>query len=195
MVQREVAARLHAAPGSRDYGVLSIFVQLHADVRPVLALPPGAFRPMPKVHSSVVHLSFRPPAVALPDESAFEAMVRTMFGQRRKMLLNALRPYAESRNQERRRRAGRGRHRSDAADPRRCNLQNWRGLRSFSRPADRELCYSLRVFAQSLMHRPSGAPGGHSDGGPQPLRAGSAHPGRLSCAPGPSTDVADLTLE
>jgi 16S rRNA (adenine1518-N6/adenine1519-N6)-dimethyltransferase len=97
MLQREVAARLHAAPGSRDYGVLSILVQLHADVRPVLALPPGAFRPMPKVHSTVVHLSFRPPAVALSDEGSFEAMVRTMFGQRRKMLLNALRPFAESR--------------------------------------------------------------------------------------------------
>ncbi len=98
MLQREVATRLHAAPGSRDYGVLSILVQLHADVRPVLALPPGAFRPMPKVHSTVVHLSFRPPAVALSDEGSFEAMVRTMFGQRRKMLLNALRPYAESRD-------------------------------------------------------------------------------------------------
>jgi 16S rRNA (adenine1518-N6/adenine1519-N6)-dimethyltransferase len=100
MLQREVAARLHASPGSRDYGVLSILVQLHADVRPVLALPPGAFRPMPKVHSSVVHLRFRPPAVSLPDEASFEAMVRTMFGQRRKMLLNALRPFADSRNQE-----------------------------------------------------------------------------------------------
>jgi 16S rRNA (adenine1518-N6/adenine1519-N6)-dimethyltransferase len=99
MVQREVAVRLHAAPGSRDYGVLSILVQLHADVRQVLALPPGAFRPMPKVHSSVVHLRFRPPAVALSDEGSFEAMVRTMFGQRRKMLLNALRPYADARNQ------------------------------------------------------------------------------------------------
>ena len=50
MVQREVAVRLHAAPGSRDYGVLSILVQLHADVRQILTLPPGAFRPMPKVH-------------------------------------------------------------------------------------------------------------------------------------------------
>jgi len=100
MVQREVAVRLYAAPGSRDYGVLSIMVQLHADVRPLLALPPGAFRPMPKVHSSVVQLTFRPPAVPLRDEAAFEAMVRTMFGQRRKMLVNALRPYAESRNQD-----------------------------------------------------------------------------------------------
>jgi 16S rRNA (adenine1518-N6/adenine1519-N6)-dimethyltransferase len=99
MVQREVGERLSAAPGGRDYGVLSILVQLHADVRLLLALPPGAFRPMPKVHSSVVHLRFRPPAVALPDEAAFERMVRTMFGQRRKMLLNALRPYAESLHQ------------------------------------------------------------------------------------------------
>jgi 16S rRNA (adenine1518-N6/adenine1519-N6)-dimethyltransferase len=100
MVQREVAARMQAAPGSRDYSVLSILVQLHADVRPMLALPPGAFRPMPKVHSSVVNLRFRPPAVALPDEAAFEAMVRTMFGQRRKMLVNALRPYGAVRNRD-----------------------------------------------------------------------------------------------
>jgi len=99
MVQREVGERLNAAPGTGEYGVLSILVQLHADVRLLLSLPPGAFRPMPKVHSSVVHLSFRPPAVALPDEPAFESMVRTMFGQRRKMLVNALRPYADGRNQ------------------------------------------------------------------------------------------------
>ena len=54
MLQREVADRIHAQPGTRDYGVLSIFVQLHADVRPLLSLPPGAFRPAPKVHSTVV---------------------------------------------------------------------------------------------------------------------------------------------
>jgi len=100
MLQREVAERMCAAPGSRDYGVLSILVQLHADVRPLLALPPGAFRPAPKVHSSVVHLRFRPPAVTLGDEPAFEAMVRTMFMQRRKTLLNALRPYAAARERD-----------------------------------------------------------------------------------------------
>jgi 16S rRNA (adenine1518-N6/adenine1519-N6)-dimethyltransferase len=99
MVQREVGERLSARPGTRDYGVLSILVQLHADVRLLLSLPPGAFRPMPKVHSSVVRLSFRPPAVAVPDEAAFERMVKTVFGQRRKMLLNALRPFAEAGNQ------------------------------------------------------------------------------------------------
>jgi 16S rRNA (adenine1518-N6/adenine1519-N6)-dimethyltransferase len=100
MVQREVAERICASPGGRDYGVLSILVQLHADVRPVLVLPPGAFRPVPKVHSAVVSLRFRPPAVALADEGAFEAMVRTMFTQRRKTLLNALRPYAVPRERE-----------------------------------------------------------------------------------------------
>ncbi len=97
MLQREVGERLHARPGGRDYGVLSILVQMHADVRPLLALPPGAFRPAPKVHSLVVHVHFRPPAVALRDEAGFEAMVRSMFLQRRKTLLNALRPYASSR--------------------------------------------------------------------------------------------------
>jgi 16S rRNA (adenine1518-N6/adenine1519-N6)-dimethyltransferase len=97
MVQREVAERIVAGPGTRDYGVLSIFLQLHADVRTVLKLPPGAFRPAPRVHSSVIRLRFRAPAVSLADERQFVAMVRSMFTQRRKTLANALRPYAESR--------------------------------------------------------------------------------------------------
>lgn len=104
MLQREVAERITSRPGTKDYGVLSIFIQLHADVRKVLSLPPGAFRPAPKVHSAVVQLRFRPPAVDVPDESQFEAMVRSMFTQRRKTLSNALKPYADSR----------GRHAPDA---------------------------------------------------------------------------------
>jgi len=100
MLQREVAVRMSAPPGSRDYGVLSILVQLHADIQPVLSLPPGAFRPMPKVHSTVVNLRFRPPAVELSDEAAFATMVRTMFTQRRKTLLNALRPFAAGRERD-----------------------------------------------------------------------------------------------
>jgi 16S rRNA (adenine1518-N6/adenine1519-N6)-dimethyltransferase len=99
MVQREVAERILAPPGGREYGVLSILIQLHADVRLLLSLPPGAFRPPPRVRSSVIHLRFRPPAVALADEPAFAAMVRSMFTQRRKTLSNALRPYADSRGQ------------------------------------------------------------------------------------------------
>ena len=97
MLQREVAERLEARPGSKDYGVLSISVQLHADVRRVLSLPPGAFRPAPKVHSAVVRLTFRPPPSPPRDERVFEAMVRSMFTQRRKTLANALGPFAEAR--------------------------------------------------------------------------------------------------
>ncbi len=99
MVQREVAERLEAGPGSGDYGVLSISVQLHADVRRVLTLPPGAFRPAPKVHSAVVRLTFRPPPVPIGDERQFEAMVRSMFTQRRKNLANALAGFAGERGQ------------------------------------------------------------------------------------------------
>ena len=94
MLQREVADRIEAQPGSRTYGVLSIAVQLHADVRRLLALPPGAFRPAPQVQSRVLQLTFRPPAVAIADEALFEAMVRSMFTQRRKTLANALKPFA-----------------------------------------------------------------------------------------------------
>jgi 16S rRNA (adenine1518-N6/adenine1519-N6)-dimethyltransferase len=99
MVQREVADRLTAVPGTGDYGVLSISVQLHADVRRVLALPPGAFRPAPKVHSAVVRLTFRPPPVRIGDERQFETMVRSMFSQRRKTLANALAAFAGDRGQ------------------------------------------------------------------------------------------------
>jgi 16S rRNA (adenine1518-N6/adenine1519-N6)-dimethyltransferase len=99
MLQREVADRLEAAPGNGDYGVLSISVQLHADVHRLLTLPPGAFRPAPNVHSAVVRLTFRPPRVAIADEGQFEAMVRSMFTQRRKTLANALAGFAGNRGQ------------------------------------------------------------------------------------------------
>ena len=60
-------------------------------------LPPGAFRPAPKVHSAVVRLRFRAPRVRLADEGLFEAMVRSMFTQRRKMIGNALARFAGER--------------------------------------------------------------------------------------------------
>ena len=100
MLQREVAERIQASPGTGDYGVLAILTQLYADVRRVLALPPGAFRPNPKVHSAVLQLRFREPAVPVHDHDAFEAMVRSMFTQRRKTLSNALRPFATLRGRE-----------------------------------------------------------------------------------------------
>jgi 16S rRNA (adenine1518-N6/adenine1519-N6)-dimethyltransferase len=100
MLQREVADRIEAPPGTRDYGVLSILVQLHADVQRVLTLPPGAFRPPPAVRSAVVRLTFRAPRVALRNEALFEAMVRAMFTQRRKTLGNALASFAGARQAE-----------------------------------------------------------------------------------------------
>ncbi len=100
MLQREVADRLTAGPDTREYGVLSIQAALHADVTRVLALPPGAFRPPPKVSSAVVRLVFRPPRVAVRDEALLVAMVRSIFTQRRKTLNNALKPFAEARGRK-----------------------------------------------------------------------------------------------
>jgi 16S rRNA (adenine1518-N6/adenine1519-N6)-dimethyltransferase len=94
MLQLEVADRLIAPVGTADYGVLAILTRLHADVTRVMTLPPGAFRPMPKVRSAVVRLAFRPPAVEIGDEPQFERLVRTIFTQRRKTMINALRPFA-----------------------------------------------------------------------------------------------------
>jgi 16S rRNA (adenine1518-N6/adenine1519-N6)-dimethyltransferase len=97
MLQREVAERLEAAPGTREYGVLSILVQRHAEVRRVLTLPPGAFRPPPAVQSAVVRLTFGPPRPAVRDDALFEAMVRSMFTQRRKTIGNSLGAFARDR--------------------------------------------------------------------------------------------------
>ena len=96
MLQREVADRLVARPGTKDYGVLTILTNVHADVQRLLTLPPGAFRPAPRVHSAVVRLTFRPSRVPADLEPLFDAMVRSMFTQRRKTLLNALRPFADA---------------------------------------------------------------------------------------------------
>ena len=97
MLQKEVADRLIAKTGTGDYGVLTVLTALNADVTRVLALPPGAFRPPPKVHSAVVRLVFRPPKVQIRDQQLFVRMVRTMFTQRRKTISNALKPFGAER--------------------------------------------------------------------------------------------------
>jgi 16S rRNA (adenine1518-N6/adenine1519-N6)-dimethyltransferase len=96
MLQKEVADRLVAKPGRKEYGVLAIQATVSADVSHLLTLPPGAFRPPPKVTSAVVRLRFRPPLVDVGDRHVFERIVRGMFLQRRKTLANALRPVADS---------------------------------------------------------------------------------------------------
>ncbi len=93
MLQREVADRIIARPGTAEYGVLSVLVQWRADATRLLALPPGAFRPPPAVRSAVIRLAFRPPIFSVADEHVFERMVRSMFTQRRKSLSNALAPF------------------------------------------------------------------------------------------------------
>ena len=100
MLQKEVADRIMAAVGSADYGVLALQVGLLADVERILTLPPGAFRPPPKVTSAVVRLRFHTPVVDVGDPAVFERVVRGLFLQRRKTLLNALRPVAASFGQE-----------------------------------------------------------------------------------------------
>ncbi|MDE3188441.1 MAG: ribosomal RNA small subunit methyltransferase A [Acidobacteriota bacterium] len=92
MVQREVADRVTAAPGSRDYGLLSVTVQMYGQVEKLFTLPPSAFSPPPEVHSTVFRWRFAPRFAELGvDETSFPAFLRTVFAQKRKTLANNLR--------------------------------------------------------------------------------------------------------
>ena len=90
MLQREVADRLVAAPGTREYGVLSVLLQHVATIDILLKLPAGAFRPAPKVLSALVRLRFHPPLPTVASPKAFTGIVRAVFTRRRKTLANAL---------------------------------------------------------------------------------------------------------
>jgi 16S rRNA (adenine1518-N6/adenine1519-N6)-dimethyltransferase len=93
MLQREVADRLTAAAGTKEYGVLTVLIGQSARVRRLMALPPGAFRPAPQVHSAVVRLEFHPPDPAARDPELFTALVQAIFTRRRKTLANALKAF------------------------------------------------------------------------------------------------------
>ncbi len=91
MVQREVGLRLVAEPETKDYGILSIFIQMKAEARIVLELGPEAFRPRPRVHSTLVRLSpLDEPREKLANEEFFRKVVRAAFSKRRKTLRNSL---------------------------------------------------------------------------------------------------------
>jgi len=91
MLQKEVAERIVASPGRKEYGPLSIFIQMFSDVAIRFFIKPSAFFPPPKVESAVVHMSFREkPVVDLEDEKWFKKVVKGCFGYRRKTLMNAL---------------------------------------------------------------------------------------------------------
>ena len=91
MLQKEVVDRMAAGPGSKVYGRLSVMLQAYCTVTALFTVPPGAFRPPPKVDSAVVRLVPRHPAsIGIHDPARFAAVVRAAFGQRRKTLRNAL---------------------------------------------------------------------------------------------------------
>jgi 16S rRNA (adenine1518-N6/adenine1519-N6)-dimethyltransferase len=91
MLQREVAQRISASPGNKEYGPLSIFIQLYTSPKIMMRVPPEAFYPSPKVESALVGFEIlERPRVAIDDEGFFQKVVRASFAQRRKTLLNAL---------------------------------------------------------------------------------------------------------
>jgi len=92
-IQKEVAERIVASPGTKDYGVLSLSVQYYADPEIKFIIPASAFRPTPKVDSAVIHMVIRKsPRVVVADEMLFFKVIRAGFSQRRKTLANALKP-------------------------------------------------------------------------------------------------------
>jgi 16S rRNA (adenine1518-N6/adenine1519-N6)-dimethyltransferase len=91
LVQREVADRIAAKPGRREYGLLSATVQLYARIEKLFTLPPGAFSPPPKVHSTCLRLTIEPQETTLGVQAGeFVEFLKLAFGQKRKTLVNNL---------------------------------------------------------------------------------------------------------
>jgi len=91
-LQHELAARLTASPGNKQYGALTVLIQYHAHLSPLLEIPREAFHPKPKVSSTVVQFDFSKPYPRRADhEEFFRKVVRAAFAHRRKTLLNSLR--------------------------------------------------------------------------------------------------------
>lgn len=92
MIQKEVAERLAAPPGSKTYGILSVLLQTWYDIEYVISVGSGAFNPPPKVQSAVIRLKRNSRTDFDCDEMLFRKVVKTSFAQRRKTLRNALKP-------------------------------------------------------------------------------------------------------
>lgn len=91
MMQKEVAARIMASPGTKDYGALTLAIQFYCTAEIVMDVPPSSFIPKPAVMSTVLKLKKRKkPAVKVKDKKLFFSMVKIAFGQRRKVFTNAL---------------------------------------------------------------------------------------------------------
>lgn len=102
MIQKEVAERLAAGPGSKTYGILSVLVQLWYDVEYLFTVEPGVFNPPPKVKSAVVRMTRNAQLDAGCDERLLRRVVKTAFNQRRKMMRGSLKPLFAQLNAEQR---------------------------------------------------------------------------------------------
>lgn len=92
MIQKEVAERIAEKPGSKTYGILSVFLQAWFDIEYLFTVGSGAFAPPPKVQSAVIRLTRNSRTNLGCDEALFRSIVKTSFGQRRKTLRNSLKP-------------------------------------------------------------------------------------------------------
>ena len=92
MIQKEVAERIAEKPGTKTYGILSVFLQAWYNIEYLFTVGPGAFNPPPKVHSAVIRLTRNSRTTLGCDEKMFKTVVKTAFGQRRKTLRNSLKP-------------------------------------------------------------------------------------------------------
>ena len=99
MIQKEVAERIAEKPGSKTYGILSVFLQAWYDIEYLFPVGPGCFLPPPKVDSAVIRLRRNGRTSLGCDEKLFRTVVKTAFGQRRKMMRNPLRPIAKAKAQ------------------------------------------------------------------------------------------------
>ena len=96
MVQKEVAERIAERPGSKTYGILSVLLQAWYDIEYRFTVGSGCFAPPPKVESAVIRLTRNDRTALGCDEALFKTVVKTAFGQRRKMMRNPLKPLARS---------------------------------------------------------------------------------------------------
>jgi len=95
MFQKEMAERIIAGPGGKDYGVISVLTQAYYDGEMLMKIPPGAFNPPPRVNSAVIRLKRKKDFRLGCDERLFRMIVKTSFNSRRKMLRNTIKPLLE----------------------------------------------------------------------------------------------------
>ncbi len=98
MIQKEVAERIAAGPGSKTYGILSVLIQAWYDVEYLFTVNPGVFNPPPKVKSAVIRMTRNETQALDCNEKLFKTVVKTTFNQRRKTLRNSIKPLIQKGN-------------------------------------------------------------------------------------------------